>query len=147
MDNSLISKLANKIPDKDIFNIPFFETVPPYLTYGSVDALCHAVINSTADGDFFDKAEGCLLSALILYLKETRSEKEQTLGQAREILLSHPAEDLDRMFGALPEESEAKKRYALFKNALTNRAGAVLGLSVHLMDFWMLVSESQEGGD
>ncbi|MCU6603823.1 type IV secretory system conjugative DNA transfer family protein [Peribacillus frigoritolerans] len=96
--------------------------------------------NTTEDGkmkgDFWDKAEAALLSALILYVKYCTPKEQQHFGSVFKLLLS-PYELIEMLFMELPDDHIAKVAYlqAISKLADKVRANVFISLSV-TMDLW-----------
>ncbi|MFD1394394.1 VirD4-like conjugal transfer protein, CD1115 family [Kroppenstedtia eburnea] len=107
-------------------------------------SLASTIVNNTSNpnrrggDDFWEKAERNLLTALILYVKEKRPVAEQHLGSVLEmgITLGKEEDELDRLFGELPNTSSAKKAFKIFNQAVDKtRASILLGFGNRL-EIW-----------
>jgi type IV secretion system protein VirD4 len=99
------------------------------------------ILNTMADGqqpkgDFWDKAEVSLISALMLYVKYFLPESQQHLGSVFELLKSS-YEEIDALFMALDEYHIARRAYdqAISKLEDKTRASVFATASV-TMDLW-----------
>lgn len=102
-----------------------------------VSHIVDAVIANTGGpkGDhFFDAAEGNLLTALIFYLMEIRTDQYPTLGDAYNMLMEYPSlEQLDKLFDNIPAHRRCKKTYNLFCKGSDNvRGNVITGLGARL---------------
>ena len=102
-----------------------------------VSQIVEAIISNTGGGSgdqFFDAAEGFLLSALIFMQLENGSDELPTLGQAYKTLFSSKnLDELTAKFNELPEDSLARNKWRLFNMASDNLKGNVMiGLASRL---------------
>ena len=120
-------------------------------TQGDVDmvqSVAEIIIRNTSEdgqkADFWDKAEGNLLIALILYVQSMRDPitnellplHERSLGTIYKILSSESAKSLDMKFQRLPLDHPARGPYGIFKQAASNLWGNVfIGLGSRMNVF------------
>ena len=120
-------------------------------TEGDVDmvqSVAEIIIRNTSEdgqkADFWDKAEGNLLIALILYVQSMRDPvtnellplHERSLGTIYKILSSESAKSLDMKFQRLPLDHPARGPYGIFKQAASNLWGNVfIGLGSRMNVF------------
>ena len=120
-------------------------------TEGDVDmvqSVAEIIIRNTSEdgqkADFWDKAEGNLLIALILYVQSMRDPvtnellplHERSLGTIYKILSSESAKSLDMKFQKLPLDHPARGPYGIFKQAASNLWGNVfIGLGSRMNVF------------
>ena len=120
-------------------------------TEGDVDmvqTVAEIIIRNTSEdgqkADFWDKAEGNLLIALILYVQSMRDPltgellplHERSLGTIYKILSSESAKSLDAKFQRLPLDHPARGPYGIFKQAASNLWGNVfIGLGSRMNVF------------
>jgi len=102
-----------------------------------VSQLVEAIISNTGGGSgdqFFDAAEGYLLSAFIFMQLENCTGELPTLGRAYKTLLSAESPDnLSGLFNDLPDGSHARQKWNLFNMASDNLKGNVMiGLAARL---------------
>lgn len=101
-------------------------------------SLSEMIISNTGGhgGDpMWSSAEIAYLSALTMFLKETRPKEEQHIKNVLRLgtRIGSDEELLDQLFFALPEDSEALEMYHIFKNAKDKtRAGILIGFGVRL---------------
>lgn len=107
-------------------------------------SLAQTIISNTSNpnkkggDDFWEKAERNLLTALILYVKETRPKEEQHLASVLElgITLGKEVEELEELFNKLPDTSSAKKAFKIFNQSEDRtRAGILIGFGNRL-ELW-----------
>lgn len=120
-------------------------------TEGDVDmvqSVAEIIIRNTSEdgqkADFWDKAEGNLLIALILYVQSMRDPitnellplHERSLGTIYKILSTESAKTLDMKFQRLPLDHPARGPYGIFKQAASNLWGNVfIGLGSRMNVF------------
>ena len=120
-------------------------------TEGDVDmvqSVAEIIIRNTSEdgqkADFWDKAEGNLLIALILYVQSMRDPitnellplHERSLGTIYKILSTESAKSLDMKFQKLPLDHPARGPYGIFKQAASNLWGNVfIGLGSRMNVF------------
>jgi type IV secretion system protein VirD4 len=98
-------------------------------------SLANTIIKNTSDqnrksnDDFWERAERSLISALILYIKETRPKKEHHLRNVLELGLSIgelEPEEADKLFKALPSDSPAKTEWRIFNQSEDKLRSSIL---------------------
>lgn len=84
--------------------------------------------NARDAGDFWERAEHALLTALILYVKETCAPEEQHLASVLEIGLSigDNPEAMDALFKRLPRHSAARTAYRIFDQSEDRTRSSIL---------------------
>lgn len=100
--------------------------------------LTNVIIGNTSSGSgdrFWDNGEGNLLKALILYIDQdsTVKNEDKNLPAVYKLLTNNSEKRLTEMFDRLPTSHPAKAPYMLFAQASdTVKAGIVLGLGTRL---------------
>lgn len=103
-------------------------------------SLANTIISNTEGrepkGDsMWRNAEMAYFAALMMYLKETRPKREQTIKSILQLgtRIGKDEELLDMMFSQLPPDSEALEMYNIFRLAQDKtRAGILIGFGVRL---------------
>ena len=101
---------------------------------------CDVVIKNTLlNGKldpFWDTGSISLLKALCLYVVQTYSEQDRTIGEVYKLLTVASGDELRATFGALPFGNPAKAPYDIFSQASDNvRTGITIGLANRIQVF------------
>lgn len=109
---------------------------PMDFVYETKDAasLATTIIKNTTNpnakdaGDFWERAEHSLLTALILYVKEVCSPEEQHLASVLEVGLSigDNPKAMDALFEKLPRQSAARMAYRIFNQSQDRTRSSIL---------------------
>jgi type IV secretion system protein VirD4 len=97
-------------------------------------SLASVITQNTSDqkrrgnDDFWKPAENSILSALILYVKETMPKEKQNLRSVLEIgpMCGDDPDAVDRLFKKLPMDSEARMAYRVFNQSEDKLRSSIL---------------------